>query len=70
MLNAKDSRCDSVSPQVPGTSLLESNQNAQGRDVTSVTAAVDGLSSAIAGSDQHEACSLWRKGCGKARSDR
>ena len=53
MLNAKDSRCDSVSPQVPGTSLLESNQNAQGRDVTSVTAAVDGLSSAIAGSDQH-----------------
>ncbi len=52
MLNAKDSRCDSVSPTLPGTSLSEPNQSAQGQAVTSVTEAVGGLSSATT-SDPH-----------------
>ena len=55
-MNAKDSRCDSVSPQVPGTSLYsEPNESVQGRviSLTTEASAVDGLSAVVSSNEQH-----------------
>lgn len=56
VLSTKETRCDSVSPSVPGTFFHSvSNRSQQGRTISSVNEAVCGLSAAgaTASSDQH-----------------